>query len=160
MSSSSSLWTEKYRPQNFNQLVGQPETVELLQYFIHTDTMPHMIFSGSPGTGKTSTAHILVSLLFPQPHMRAERVLELNASSERGIKVIRTKVKKFVASVLEGSGLKVVILDEADALTLESQYALRRIVEDSSKRTRFIMICNYLNKIIQPLVSRCTVIHF
>lgn len=157
------MWVEKYRPTTFDDVVDQDAAVKKLKFFLKTGTLPHMIFTGPPGTGKTSAAHILVKTMFPK-EVLDDRVLELNASEERGIKTVRGKIKRFVSSSVKTSsgklGLSIVILDEADALTLDSQYALRRVMEDSSKNSRFILICNYLNKIITPLLSRCAVIHF
>lgn len=158
-----SLWVEKFRPKKFEDMVDQEKPIALLKSFINTGSMPHMIFKGPAGTGKTSAAHILVHQLFPESIIHS-RVLELNASEERGIRTVRGKIKQFVSgSVSNIAGiipLSIVILDEADALTLDSQYALRRVMEDSSKNSRFILICNYINKIIPPLLSRCSIIHF
>jgi len=158
-----SLWVEKYRPKTFEEMIDQDTPIALLSSFLRDGSMPHMIFRGPAGTGKTSAAHILVRTMFP-PQLLNDRVLELNASEERGIRTVRGKIKRFVSSSVQQIPgvlpLSVVILDEADALTLDSQYALRRIMEDSSKTSRFILICNYINKIISPLLSRCTVINF
>lgn len=158
------LWVEKYRPKSLDEMVEQDQAVRLLRSILETRAMPHLIFKGPAGTGKTSAAHILVRHMFPPPESLEDRVLELNASEERGIRTVRGKIKRFVsASVPEAPGafpFNVVILDEADALTLDSQYALRRIIEDSSRTSRFILICNYINGIIAPLLSRCSVIHF
>lgn len=156
------LWVEKYRPRSFDEIKDQDVAVRKLQDFIRTNVVPHLILSGPPGTGKTSAAHVFVKSLFP-PEMLSECVLELNASEERGIRTVRGKIKRFVSTSIQLNNLPVrsiVILDEADALTLDSQYALRRVMEDSSKTSRFILICNYLNRIIPPLISRCTILHF
>lgn len=160
-------WTDRYRPTSLDDIRDQDHIVTPLRRFIQSGTIPNMVFSGPPGTGKTSTAHILVRMLFPPEYVK-ERVMELNASEDRGIRVVRTRIKKFVWQyVPEVAGvnrMNLVILDEADALTLDSQYALRRIIEDAPGRsettTRFILICNYMNKIIEPLLSRCTIMHF
>lgn len=158
-----SLWVEKYRPKSFDDLADQQTAVQMLKSFIETGSVPHMILRGPAGTGKTSAAHIFVRSLFP-PELMGDRVLELNASEERGIRTVRGKIKRFVSArvpVIKGvPAISIVILDEADALTLDSQYALRRVMEDSSKNSRFILVCNYINRIIPPLMSRCVIIHF
>jgi hypothetical protein len=160
-------WTDQYRPTSLDGIRDQDHIVKPLRKFVERGIIPNMVFAGPPGTGKTTTAHILVRMLFPPEYIK-ERVMELNASEDRGIRVVRTRIKKFVWQyVPEVPGvtrMNLVILDEADALTLDSQYALRRIIEDAPGRsettTRFILICNYMNKIIEPLLSRCTIMHF
>lgn len=162
MPASQPLWVEKYRPHSFDDIMDQDVAVKKLRDFIDNNVVPHLIFSGPPGIGKTSAAHVFVKSLFP-PEMLSECVLELNASEERGIRTVRGKIKRFVSGAIQLNNLPVrsiVILDEADSLTLDSQYALRRVMEDSSKTSRFILICNYINRIIPPLISRCTIIHF
>lgn len=160
---SCNLWVEKYRPRSFDDIIDQEKPIERLKSFLETGTMPHLILTGQPGTGKSSSAHILVKSMFP-PEILEDRVLELNASEERGIRTVRGKIKRFVSSSVQDIAgvlsLSIVILDEADALTLDSQYALRRIMEDSAKNSRFILICNYVNRIISPLISRCSIIYF
>ena len=156
------MWVEKYRPKTFDEIVDQETAITKLKDFLANGVVPHLILVGPPGTGKTSAAHVFVKSLFPT-EMLSECVLELNASEERGIRTVRGKIKRFVSTSIQINNLPVrsiVILDEADALTLDSQYALRRVMEDSSKTSRFILICNYINRIIPPLISRCTILHF
>lgn len=163
MRPTNSLWVEKYRPQSFDEIMDQPSSVALLKSFLEHKRMPHIILTGPPGTGKTSAAQILVRSMFPKEILQ-DRVLELNASEERGIRTVRGKIKRFVSSsiptIVGVPPLSIVILDEADALTLDSQFALRRVMEDNCKNSRFILICNYINRIISPILSRCSVIKF
>jgi DNA polymerase III delta prime subunit len=157
------IWLEKYRPKNFNDFYEQEETVQIIKDFIEKKDIPNMIFFGSPGTGKTSLAYIIINQLFT-PDIKKERVLELNASDDRGIKIVRNIIKKFASYSISTQNdiipIKIIFLDEADSLTLDSQFALRRIIEDYSKTTRFILTCNYLNKLIQPIISRCCLLKF
>jgi DNA polymerase III delta prime subunit len=157
------IWLEKYRPKNFNDFYEQEETVQIIKEFIQKKDIPNMIFYGSPGTGKTSLAHIIINQLFTA-NIKKERVLELNASDDRGIKIVRNIIKKFASYSISNQSdiipIKIIFLDEADSLTLDSQFALRRIIEDYSKTTRFILTCNYLNKLIQPIISRCCLLKF
>ena len=163
MKKTNHLWVEKYRPHSFDEIVDQPMAVKLMRSFVETQHMPHIVLTGPPGTGKTSAAHILVRSMFPK-EILGDRVLELNASEERGIRTVRGKIKRFVSFsipvIKDVPRLSIVILDEADALTLDSQFALRRVMEDNCKNSRFILICNYINRIISPLLSRCSVIQF
>jgi len=160
------IWIEKYRPRNINKIL-QPNIKQLITNNNLSD-LPHLLFYGNSGTGKTTTAlsickHIYTSNLknkhiFNQ--IIKERVLELNASDERGIKVVRDKIKTFASQALNTYDdvpfFKIIILDEADVMTNDSQFALRRIIEQYSHITRFILICNYVTKIIPPLASRCS----
>ena len=157
------IWLEKYRPKTFSDFIGQEKVISSIKSFIEKKDIPNMIFYGPPGTGKTSMVHILISEIFHKEDIR-DRVLELNASDERGIKVIRNTVKMFASYSISADNknipIKIVFLDEADSLTLDTQFALRRIMEDYASTTRFILTCNYLNKIITPLISRCSVLNF
>jgi replication factor C subunit 2/4 len=150
-------WVEKYRPNNLNEITSQGNIVETLRKSIETKNLPHLIFHGPSGCGKTSTILALAKELFGKKYW-SDRIIELNASDERGINVVRDKIKMYAKqSVNLNDSIppwKIIILDEADTMTSDSQFALRRIMEEYSKVTRFCIICNYYNKIIDPLVSR------
>ena len=150
------IWIEKYRPQTLAQIVGQTSTIETLQHYVNTKNVPNLIFYGKRGTGKTSSIHSLCKDLYGDDYKKY--VLELNASHERGINTVRTKVKTMAQS--KTSRVKMIILDEADSMTKEAMFSLRMIMENYSHITRFCLICNYINKIIDPLRSRCTVFYF
>jgi len=165
------LWVEKYRPSNISKIVQQNEIKQLISCNDLSD-LPHLLFYGPSGTGKTSTALAICRCIYCSNPKHSniykkiinERVLELNASDERGIKVVREKIKFFACQALnnyEGiPNYKLIILDEADVMTNDSQFALRRIMEQYSNNTRFILICNYITKIISPLSSRCSKYRF
>jgi len=153
------LWAEKYRPRSLDEVVNQKEIVERLKRFIAEKTIPHMLFAGPPGTGKTTIAHALAHDLYGENYR--QYMLELNASDERKIEVIRTKVKEFARSRVVGEvPFKIVLLDEADNMTSDAQQALRRLMELYSASTRFILTANYPSKIIEPIQSRCAVFRF
>ena len=160
------MWVEKYRPKNLDQIINQKEIITGLKNLLNKpNELPHLLFTGAAGIGKTTTALCLAREILGDSWKRD--TLELNASDERGIKMVRERVKEF-ASIMKLSlnqienerPFKIIILDEADEMTSEAQTALRRIIEDSSKTTRFIFICNYLSHIIEPIQSRCVVFRF
>ena len=152
-------WVEKYRPMSLNDISSHTQIIKILRKFLSSHTLPHLCFYGPPGTGKTSTCVALARELYGE-HYRA-MVLELNASDDRGIGVVRTTIKEFASTCpFNLDGIKLVILDEADAMTNEAQLALRRMVELYSNNVRFCLICNYLTKIIDPLQSRCVKFKF
>jgi replication factor C small subunit len=160
------MWVEKYRPSTLDQIVNQTDIIRGLQNLIQKpNEIPHIIFAGPAGVGKTTAALCIAKELLGE-HWRRD-TLELNASDERGIKMVRERVKEFAAVMKFSSGkemndrpFRIIILDEADEMTSEAQTALRRIIEDSSRTTRFIFICNYLSQIIEPIQSRCVIFRF
>ena len=161
MSLSNVMWVEKYRPKKISEMVNQKEIMGSLGALLKNQSeMPHILFSGSPGVGKTSTA-ICISREILGKHWQ-DYSLELNASDERGINMVREKVKKFsrFAGLDTEIPFKIIILDEADEMTSDAQTALRRIIEDTAKYCRFILIANNLSKIIEPIQSRCVVFKF
>ena len=154
------IWIEKYRPVRLDQVAGQDETIERLKSYVATKNLPHLLFSGPPGVGKTASAVSIAREIFGEDLWR-ENFTELNASDERGIDVVRNKIKNFAKTApIGGSGFKIIFLDEADALTSDAQSALRRTMERFSNNCRFILSCNYSSKIIEPIQSRCAVYRF
>ena len=153
------IWTEKYRPKKFEEVVGQEDIIKKVQSLTKSLNIPHLMFAGPAGTGKSTLALIVVKELFGA-HWK-ENYLELNASDERGIDVVRQKVKDFARTKAIGNvPFKVIFLDEADALTKEAQQALRRTMENYTTTCRFVMSCNYSSKIIDPIQSRCAIFRF
>jgi replication factor C subunit 3/5 len=154
-------WVEKYRPAGLEDLVSQEAVVATLQGFLDKGQLPHLLLYGPPGTGKTSTILACARRMYgaAAPHM----VLELNASDDRGIDVVRHQIKDFATSSMlfaRPGDVRLVVLDEADAMTQDAQFALRRMIEAHAKRTRFCLICNNVNKVIPALHSRCTRFRF
>jgi replication factor C small subunit len=160
------MWVEKYRPQKITDLVNQKEIVGSLTALLKNVTeMPHLLFSGSAGVGKTTLALCLCREILGEGWQK--NTLELNASDERGINMVRERVKKFTGFLTNIGSLdkadvpfKIIILDEADEMTSDAQTALRRIIEDTSRSCRFILIANNISKIIEPIQSRCAVFKF
>ncbi|KAK8183030.1 P-loop containing nucleoside triphosphate hydrolase protein [Phyllosticta capitalensis] len=168
-------WVEKYRPKSLDDVTAQDHTITVLQRTLQSSNLPHMLFYGPPGTGKTSTILALAKQLYG-PDLIKTRVLELNASDERGISIVREKVKNFARQQLSNPPagpygdeyrrkypcppFKIVVLDEADSMTQDAQSALRRTMETYSRITRFCLVCNYVTRIIDPLASRCSKFRF
>jgi replication factor C small subunit len=158
--SATGMWVEKYRPKEISEVIGQTEIIGSLNALIKDPTdMPHLMFSGSAGVGKTTTALCITRQILGDNI--EGNLLELNASDERGIGMVREKVKKFSAFAgLSNAPFKIIILDEADEMTSDAQTALRRIIEDTAKICRFILIANNVSKIIDPIQSRCATFKF
>jgi len=159
MEKDSAIWTEKYRPQDFSEVKGQKDIVKRVKAFVEQKNMPHQLFAGPAGVGKSTLALVVAKKLFGDAWH--QNFLELNASDERGIDIVRVKVKDFARTKAIGDfPFKIIFLDECDALTREAQQALRRTMENYTKTCRFILSCNYSSKIIDPIQSRCAVFRF
>ena len=156
-------WIEKFRPKKLDDIISQEEVTSSLKNVIKTKNIPHLLFFGPSGCGKTSTILALAKDLFGKDYWE-DRVIELNASDERGIKIVREKIKTYAKNSVNLNKdippWKIIILDEADNMTSDSQFALRKIMEDYCKVTRFCIICNYHHKIINPIISRCSLFRF
>ncbi|MAG91547.1 replication factor C small subunit [Candidatus Woesearchaeota archaeon] len=153
------MWTEKYRPSDFSEIKGQKEIVKRVKAFVEQKNLPHLLFAGPAGVGKTSLSLVVAKKLFKD--LWRQNFLELNASDERGIDIIRNKVKDFARTRAIGNvPFKIIYLDECDALTREAQQALRRTMENYTQTCRFILSANYSSKIIEPIQSRCVVFRF
>ncbi|XP_062120696.1 replication factor C subunit 5 [Drosophila sulfurigaster albostrigata] len=153
-------WVEKYRPSCLDDLISHEEIISTINRFINQKQLPHLLFYGPPGTGKTSTILACARQLYSASHFKS-MVLELNASDDRGIGIVRGQILNFASTRTIFCGtFKLIILDEADAMTNDAQNALRRIIEKYTENVRFCIICNYLSKIIPALQSRCTRFRF
>ena len=153
------IWIEKYRPTNLSEVVGQSSVTDRLKNYVKERSMPHLLFAGPAGIGKTTSALALAKEMFGE--LWKHNLHELNASDERGIDVVRGKIKEFARTApLGDDGFKIIFLDEADALTGAAQAALRRTMERYARTCRFIMSCNFSSKIIDPIQSRCAVFRF
>ncbi|GAA0264374.1 replication factor C small subunit [Halobacterium noricense] len=149
---------EKYRPQRLEDVVGHPSITERLRSYVDRDDLPHLLFAGPAGTGKTTASLAIAKEIYGDDWQ--DNFLELNASDERGIDVVRDRIKDFARTSFGGYDHRIIFLDEADALTDDAQSALRRTMEQFSENTRFILSCNYSSKIIDPIQSRCAVFRF
>jgi len=152
------IWVEKYRPQKLDEVVGQDRITDRLQSYVERNDLPHLLFAGEAGIGKTTSAVAIARELYGEDWQ--SHFLELNASDERGIDVVRERIKNFADKDWTGSNYRIIFLDEADSLTSDAQSALRRTMEQFSHNVRFILSCNYSSRIIDPIQSRCAVFRF
>jgi len=152
------IWIEKYRPQTLDEIVGQETITERLESYVARNDLPHLMFSGQAGIGKSTAALAVARELYGEDWR--EHFLELNASDQRGIDVVRDRIKNFARSSFGGHEYRIIFLDEADSLTADAQSALRRTMEQFSNNVRFILSCNYSSQIIDPIQSRCAVFRF
>lgn len=153
------MWVEKYRPRSLDDIRDQDEIIRRLKRFVEAKAMPHCLFAGPPGTGKTTAALCLAHDMFGERFHEA--FMELNASDARGIDVIRTTVKEFArAASISGLPFKILVLDEADNMTADAQHAMRRTMERYTQTCRFILCANYSGRIIEPIQSRCAIFRF
>ncbi len=159
MQGETTIWIEKYRPMRLEDVVGQQNIIARLKNYVRTKNLPHLLFTGPAGIGKTTSAVALAREFFGENwHMNFR---ELNASDERGIDVVRNQIKQFARTApLGDSSFKILFLDEADALTSDAQAALRRTMENYAQNCRFVLSCNYSSKIIDPIQSRCAIYRF
>jgi len=154
------IWVDKFRPKNFDEIVGQDYFVKRVKAFLDSKNLPHLLFAGTAGTGKTTTALVVARELYGDGALRGN-FLELNASDDRGIDVIRNQIKDFAKlKSLTNVPYKIICLDEADSLTKDAQQALRRTMERYSHSCRFILACNEISKLIDPIQSRCVIFKF
>ncbi|OCH91474.1 P-loop containing nucleoside triphosphate hydrolase protein [Obba rivulosa] len=152
-------WVEKYRPVTLDDVVSHKDITSTIEKFIEKNRLPHLLFYGPPGTGKTSTILAVARRIYGADYRK--QILELNASDDRGIDVVREQIKNFAETrTLFSKGFKLIILDEADMMTTAAQAALRRVIEQYTKNVRFCIICNYVNKIVPAIQSRCTRFRF
>ena len=152
-------WVDKYRPNSFDEVVSQKNIIKTIENLIDKNNIPHLLFYGPPGTGKTSTIRVCAKKLYGK--YVNSMVLELNASNDNGINIIREQIKDFAGTRnMFIKGIKLIILDEADSLSNDVQNALRRVIERYSDNTRFCLVCNYINKIIPAIQSRCARFRF
>jgi replication factor C small subunit len=159
LNNQSVIWTEKYRPSSFDEIKGQHEIVSKVKAFVEQKNLPHLLFAGPAGIGKSTLALVTAKQMFGSEWR--QNFLELNASDERGIDVVRVKVKDFARTKAIGAvPFKIIFLDECDALTRDAQQALRRTMENYAATCRFILACNYSSKIIDPIQSRCAMFRF
>ncbi|WP_135853439.1 replication factor C small subunit [Halorussus salinus] len=152
------IWIEKYRPQRLDEVAGHEDITERLSRYVERDDLPNLLFSGPAGVGKTTSAVAIAKELYGDDW--ESNFLELNASDQRGIDVVRDRIKNFARSSFGGANYRIIFLDEADSLTSDAQSALRRTMEQFSNNTRFILSCNYSSKIIDPIQSRCATFRF
>jgi replication factor C small subunit len=153
------VWIEKYRPQTFDEIKGQDQIVEKVKAFVQLQNIPHLLFAGPAGVGKSTLALVVAKQFFGETWRN--NFVEFNASDERGIDVVRNKIKDFARTKALGNvPFKLIFLDECDSLTREAQQALRRTMEQYTHSTRFILSCNYISKLLDPIQSRCVVFKF
>lgn len=153
-----SVWVEKYRPQTIDDVVGQDDITQQLAGYVSQGEIPNLLFSGGAGIGKTTSAVALAKEIYGEDW--EEHFLELNASDNRGIDVVRDRIKSFARSSFGNVEHRIIFLDESDSLTSDAQSALRRTMEQFSDNVRFILSCNYPGQIIDPIQSRCAVFKF